>query len=126
MLRTTTGILTCVLGLGLAMPGLAWRAEAERLSKVREAPSHDAPALWVLYSGEKVSVDRCEDGYCFILRNSREGWVKLSVLDRKRPPKSRPQETVPDDDYDDGGGESGGNEGGDIGGGGDDDCVYCD
>ncbi len=123
MFRTPTGFLACVLALGLAVPANAWRAEAERPTQVREAPSHDAEAIWVLYSGEKVSVDRCEDGYCFIRRNSREGWVKLSVLDRSRPPKDRRNVYVPDEPGDDygGGGNEGGGEGGD-GDYGDDDC----
>ncbi|WP_027834554.1 SH3 domain-containing protein [Maritalea myrionectae] len=60
----------------------AYTARATTALNIRSGPSTNRSVVDALYTGERVSVNRCSGSWCYITHNGPDGWVSKRYLER--------------------------------------------
>jgi hypothetical protein len=84
--------LAAAIVIGSALPALAVTAFATTDVNVRSCGSTDCRVVDVLQRGESVDVQYCENAWCAVEKQGRDGWVNAAYLGRDG--------VDDDDDYD--------------------------
>lgn len=73
-------ILTAVAVLVIASPVVAMDAYTRTPIDVRDAPNEAAEVVALLFTGSKVDMTHCTDGWCLVLVGGAEGWLPETEL----------------------------------------------
>lgn len=99
-----TGAVAGAALLATTAASFAAPAVASANVNVRSGPGPGYRVVDTLRRGERVEVDRCRSGWCFVEKRGPDGWVSARYLnnrdDRPRPPR-RPRYDDRYDWYDD-------------------------
>lgn len=63
-----------------ALPGIAQAATATASVNVRSGPGTGYAVVDTLRAGQRVEVDRCTGGWCFVEKSGPDGWVSARYL----------------------------------------------
>ena len=67
----------------LLVPAAAQAATATANVNVRNAPVNGA-VVDVLRAGQQVEIDRCQSGWCYVIKSGPDGWVSQNYLSNDR------------------------------------------
>ena len=97
--KLVSGLFAAAVLLGSASAALAAPAVATGNVNVRAGASTGYPVISSLHYGQRVDVEYCDGGWCFVEKRGRDGWVSASYLALDHIPQ-RPRHRRHRDYYD--------------------------
>lgn len=92
------GGLAALMVMAMAAGAFAWEAVATTSLNVRSGPGTGYNVVAVLQRGERINVDYCRSGWCFVNKGwNQNGWASqryLAQANQWTPPRPQPQPPV--------------------------------